>query len=346
MSPRWDEVDVDIELETLAVWDERTALSLAPLAGADLMPAAPVVPIPRPARRPEHPDHAGAGATTQEPQTRSSSKSIARYGRVDLLCTDELGCTELDHRGAELLFQVLTGREERNSVAIASNESFSGWTKTFTDPRPCSAIVDRLTFNGTIIEAGTDSYRLATTRARAEEPAKAGRPPRQLTRDAGLPARPGPELTRRETLAPQPVLGIDDPLGLDHHERSRCWFIERTRPFDMVGLPAERRPVVPEIGVVPGQHASPPEELSTSAAGLSDQRCKDPHRHPGVSREVPHLRRTRSRGEHHREVEVEVPHRRGQRPFRPCRREHAHVLRRQQIEYPLFQTISTEALLR
>ncbi|MFJ1569370.1 alpha/beta fold hydrolase [Streptomyces erythrochromogenes] len=44
MNPRWEEVDVDIELETLALWDERTALSLAPLLGADLMPAAPVVP--------------------------------------------------------------------------------------------------------------------------------------------------------------------------------------------------------------------------------------------------------------------------------------------------------------
>lgn len=44
-----------------------------------------------------------------------------------------------------------------------------GWTKTFTDPRLCAAIVDRLTFNGTIIETGTDSYRLATTRARAEQ---------------------------------------------------------------------------------------------------------------------------------------------------------------------------------
>ncbi|KJY17104.1 MULTISPECIES: alpha/beta fold hydrolase [Streptomyces] len=44
MNPRWAEVDVDIELETLAVWDEGTALSLAPLFGADLMPAAPVVP--------------------------------------------------------------------------------------------------------------------------------------------------------------------------------------------------------------------------------------------------------------------------------------------------------------
>lgn len=49
-----------------------------------------------------------------------------------------------------------------------------GWTKTFTDPRLCAAIVDRLTFNGTIIETGTDSYRLASTRARAEEPAEAG----------------------------------------------------------------------------------------------------------------------------------------------------------------------------
>ncbi|MFI9509025.1 IS21-like element helper ATPase IstB [Nocardia sp. NPDC052566] len=92
------------------------------------------------------------------------TKTIARYGRVDLLCIDELGYMELDKRGAELLFQVLTEREEKNSVAIASNESFSGWTKTFTDPRLCAAIVDRLTFGGHIIETGTDSYRLARTR--------------------------------------------------------------------------------------------------------------------------------------------------------------------------------------
>src|SRR3954462_13734090 len=88
------------------------------------------------------------------------SKTIARYGRVDLLCLDELGYMELDRRGAELLFQVLTEREERSAGAIASNEPFSGWTKTFTDPRLCAAIVDRLTFAGQIIETGTTSYRL------------------------------------------------------------------------------------------------------------------------------------------------------------------------------------------
>lgn len=93
------------------------------------------------------------------------AKTIARYGRVDLLCIDELGYMELDRRGAELLFQVLTEREETNSVAIASNESFSGWTKTFTDARLCAAIVDRLTFGGHIIETGTHSYRLTATLA-------------------------------------------------------------------------------------------------------------------------------------------------------------------------------------
>jgi DNA replication protein DnaC len=56
---------------------------------------------------------------------------------------------------------IALGTEEKASVAIASNESFSGWTKTFTDPSLCAAIVDRLTFGGTIIETGADSYRLA-----------------------------------------------------------------------------------------------------------------------------------------------------------------------------------------
>lgn len=96
---------------------------------------------------------------------RQLARTIARYGRVDLLCIDELGYMELDRRGAEMLFQVLTEREETASVAIASNESFSGWTNTFTDPRLCAAIVDRLTFAGNILETGTDSYRLAHARA-------------------------------------------------------------------------------------------------------------------------------------------------------------------------------------
>lgn len=94
---------------------------------------------------------------------RILSRVVARYGRLELLLIDELGYLHLDPRGAELLFQVITEREERASIAVATNAPFSEWATTFTDPRLCSAIIDRLTFNAHIIETGTQSYRLRTT---------------------------------------------------------------------------------------------------------------------------------------------------------------------------------------
>lgn len=48
-------------------------------------------------------------------------------------------------------------------MAVASNAPFSEWGKTFKDERLCSAIVDRLTYNGFLIETGHDSYRLTAT---------------------------------------------------------------------------------------------------------------------------------------------------------------------------------------
>ena len=92
------------------------------------------------------------------------SKVVSRYGRLDLLCIDELGYVQLDPRGAELLFQVITERDEKSSIAVASNAPFSEWGQVFTDPRLVAAVVDRLTFNALIIETGSDSYRLRSTR--------------------------------------------------------------------------------------------------------------------------------------------------------------------------------------
>src|ERR1700752_326234 len=36
------------------------------------------------------------------------SRVVGRYGRLELLCLDELGYVSLDPKGAELLFQVIT----------------------------------------------------------------------------------------------------------------------------------------------------------------------------------------------------------------------------------------------
>ena len=107
-----------------------------------------------------------------EPDARERARPVRRAGtgrptaerRQGVLSpTQHVG---LDTRGAELLFQILTEREERASVATASNLPFSEWGQVIHDPRLVAAIVDRLTFRAHIIETGTDSYRLRSTRAR------------------------------------------------------------------------------------------------------------------------------------------------------------------------------------
>ena len=98
---------------------------------------------------------------------RVLSRVVSKYGRLDLLCLDELGYVHIDPRGAELLFQIITAREERASVAIATNLPFSEWGTVFPDPRLVAAIIDRVTFNAHILETGTQSYRLRTSKNNA-----------------------------------------------------------------------------------------------------------------------------------------------------------------------------------
>jgi DNA replication protein DnaC len=58
----------------------------------------------------------------------------------------------------------VTEREEKASTATGSNLPFSEWGSIILDPRLVAAIVDRVTFHAHIIETGTESYRLHTTR--------------------------------------------------------------------------------------------------------------------------------------------------------------------------------------
>jgi len=95
---------------------------------------------------------------------RALSRVVGRYGRLDLLLLDELGYIQIDPQGAELLFQIITERDERASIAIGTNLPFSAWGTVFPDPRLVAAIVDRVTFNAHILETGTQSYRLRTSK--------------------------------------------------------------------------------------------------------------------------------------------------------------------------------------
>ena len=65
--------------------------------------------------------------------------------------------------GAELLFQVISGRAERATVILTTNLPFSEWTQVFLNVRLCKALLDRITDRAHILGTGTESYRFRRT---------------------------------------------------------------------------------------------------------------------------------------------------------------------------------------
>jgi DNA replication protein DnaC len=104
---------------------------------------------------------------TEARDAHQLGRVMGRYNRVEVLVLDELGYVPLGRTDAELLFQVLSERQERRPVIVTTNLPFGEWTSVFSDVRLCRAVVDRLTHRAHIIETGIQSIRLEETLARS-----------------------------------------------------------------------------------------------------------------------------------------------------------------------------------
>jgi DNA replication protein DnaC len=103
---------------------------------------------------------AGLSNELQEAEgKRELSRVIGKYTRTELLVLDELGYLALPEGAAELIFQVLSERNERASLIVTTNLPFGEWTKVFSDARLAKAVVDRLTHRAHIIDTGSESWR-------------------------------------------------------------------------------------------------------------------------------------------------------------------------------------------
>ena len=91
---------------------------------------------------------------------RSLLKLEKSLTQLDLLILDELSYLSFTRQQAELLFHVLSERNERGSVIITTNLKFSDWTDIFPDTMLTAALVDRLTHRAHILDMNGPSYRL------------------------------------------------------------------------------------------------------------------------------------------------------------------------------------------
>jgi DNA replication protein DnaC len=84
---------------------------------------------------------------------------LERLKRYDLLVLDELGYVPFTKSGAELLFQILAERYERNATIITTNLPFPEWTDVFGDATLTAALLDRITHHCHIVEFNWASVR-------------------------------------------------------------------------------------------------------------------------------------------------------------------------------------------
>ena len=88
-------------------------------------------------------------------------RELRKYLRPQLLQIDELGYLPIDKRGADLLFQVISGRYERGAIIITSNRAYKHWPEIFNnDSTLTSALLDRLLHHAETVLIEGKSHRM------------------------------------------------------------------------------------------------------------------------------------------------------------------------------------------
>ena len=87
-------------------------------------------------------------------------RELQQLGRARLLVLDELGFLPLDADGARLLFQVVSGAYERQSLVITTNLEFSRWGAVFGDDQMAATVIDRVVHHGRLVQFRGESYRV------------------------------------------------------------------------------------------------------------------------------------------------------------------------------------------
>lgn len=87
-----------------------------------------------------------------------------KFEKYDLVILDELGYVSFDKEGCEILFNLLSNRNDKGSIIITTNLTFDRWEEIFKDAMLTGAMVDRLAYKAHILDLSREvSHRYEET---------------------------------------------------------------------------------------------------------------------------------------------------------------------------------------
>lgn len=89
-------------------------------------------------------------------------RHLRTLDRIDVLLIDELGYIPCEREASDLLFQVISQRYERRSIALTTNLPFERWGEIFPEEMTATAVIDRLIHHGSLFVLTGESHRLRT----------------------------------------------------------------------------------------------------------------------------------------------------------------------------------------
>lgn len=92
-----------------------------------------------------------------------------KFERYDLVILDDLGYCSFNKECGEVLFNLLSNRNEKGSMIITTSLVLDRWIEVFDDPVLTGAIVDRLAHKAHVIDMTGNSYRVIETKEWIEQ---------------------------------------------------------------------------------------------------------------------------------------------------------------------------------
>ena len=87
------------------------------------------------------------------------------FERYDLVVLDDMGYCSFNKECGEVLFNLLSNRNQKGSMVITTNLTFDRWNEVFNDEVLTGAIVDRIAYKAHVVDMTGESYRVLETEA-------------------------------------------------------------------------------------------------------------------------------------------------------------------------------------